>query len=56
MITYTKEAQKSYIETIERLQAELGNVPTNIIDYTDLHWLIHRALNDLKREVKKEHK
>lgn len=56
MITYTKEAQKSYIETIERIQKELGHVPTNIIDYTDLHWLIHTALNDLKKEVEREHK
>ena len=55
MITYTKEARDSYIATIERLQAELGNVPTNIIDYTDLHWLIHIALNDLKKTVEKEH-
>lgn len=54
MITYSKEASVSYIESIERLQAELGNVPTNIIDYTDLHWLIHTALDDLKKAVAKE--
>ena len=56
MITYSREARDSYIATIERLQAELGNVPINIIDYSDLHWLIHRALDDLKKEVKKEHR
>ena len=56
MIAYTKEARDSYIETIERLQAELGSVPTNIIDYTDLHWLIHTALDDLKKTVINEQK
>lgn len=55
MITYSKESQASYIEQIERLQAELGKVPTNIIDHYDLYWLIHIALNDLKRTVEKEH-
>lgn len=56
MITYSKEAQTSYLERIKKLQAELGNVPTNIIDYTDLHWLIHTALSDLEQVVEKEHK
>lgn len=55
MITYSKEARDSYIERIEKLQKELGNVPTNIIDYTELYWLIHVALNDLKKEVEREH-
>jgi hypothetical protein len=55
MITYSKEAQTSYHENIKRLQAELGNVPTNIINYTDLHWLIHTALSDLEQVVEKEH-
>lgn len=56
MITYTEKAKNSYIENIERLQKELGNVPTDIISYTDLHWLIHTALSDLKNQVKKEQK
>lgn len=56
MITYSKEAQESYIASIERLQKELSSVPTNVINYSDLHWLIHSALNDLKNVVEKEHK
>ena len=56
MITYTKEAQKSYIENIERLQRELAEVPTNVIGYTDINWLIGTALADLKKTVEKEHK
>ena len=56
MITYSEKAKDSYIERIEKLMKELGNVPTNIIDYTDLHWLIHTALADLKKEVEKEWK
>lgn len=56
MIVYTKEAKDSYIKNIERLQAELGNIPTDIISYTDLHWLIHTALSDLKNQVEKERK
>lgn len=55
MITYSKEAQTSYIKKIEKLQKNLGNVPTNIIDYSDIHWLIHTALNDLKKTVEEEH-
>lgn len=56
MITYTKEARDSYIEKIERLQKELGKIPTNMIGYSDLHWLIHTALDDLKKQVGKEHR
>ena len=55
MITYSKEAQKSYIENIERLQKELAKVPTDVIGYTDMTWLISTALADLKKTVEKEH-
>ena len=56
MITYSKEAQKSYIENIERLQKVIGEIPEESLGYTDAHWLIHTALEDLKAQVKKEHK
>lgn len=54
MITYSKEAKDSYIERIEKLQKTLGYVPSDIVDYADMYWLIHTALNDLKKVVKKE--
>jgi len=56
MITYSEKAKDSYIANIEKLQKELGEIPTNIIDYADLHWLIHTALNDLKKQVEGEWK
>lgn len=55
MITYTDEAQKSYIQKIEKLQEELGHIPISIIGYEDMFFLIHIALNDLKEVVEKEH-
>lgn len=54
MITYSNKAKESYLQKIEKLQKNLGNVPTNIIDYSDLHWLIHVAMNDLKKAVENE--
>ena len=55
MLTYSKEAQESYINTIEEMQRKLANViPDENLTNCDLHWLIHKALNDLKTQVKKE--
>lgn len=56
MITYSNSAKESYIKQIEKLQAELSSVPGNIINSTDMHWLIHTALSDLKKVVESEHK
>jgi hypothetical protein len=55
MITYSTEAKDSYIRMIEKMQTKLGDVPNDIISHTDLHWLIHTALSDLKKVVEKEH-
>ena len=54
MITCSKQASDSYISKIESLQTILGNVPSDIICYSDMHWLINVALNDLKKQVKNE--
>lgn len=54
MIVYSENAKKDYIANIEKLQKQLGNVSTDVISYMDLHWLIHTALNDLKKQVEKE--
>ena len=54
MINYSKEAMNDYVSNIIRIQHELSEVPTDIINYTDLHWLISTALPDLLKAVKKE--
>ena len=56
MITYSKEAQASYIAQIEKIQKELAEVPNSVIEHTSMHWLIHTALEDLKKQVRNEHK
>lgn len=55
MITYSNEAKESYISMIEQMQSKLGDVPNDVISYTEMHWLIHTALSDLKKVVEKEH-
>ena len=56
MITYSKEASVAYIESIERLQKQLAHVSVDVVDYSDLTWLINKALPDLKKAVAKEWK
>ena len=55
MITYSQKARDSYVEQISKLQKELANIPTNLIDHSDLYWLINVALYDLKKTVIREH-
>lgn len=55
MITYSQKARDSYVEQISKLQKELANIPINLIDHSDLYWLINVALYDLKKAVVQEH-
>lgn len=54
MITYSKEAQESYIEQIEEMKKKIVRIPGDIIGARDVHWLLH-ALSDLELVVRKEH-
>ena len=54
MLTYSKEARDDYIETLTKAQHKLAELSSDILGYELTHWLIHKALSDLKTVVKKE--
>ena len=54
MLTYSKEARDSYIETLTKAQYKLAELPNDALGYELTYWLIHKALNDLKIVVRKE--
>ena len=54
MITYTKEAKEAYIKTLTEAQHKLAEIPAELLGYDLTHWLIHTALDDLKKQVEKE--
>ena len=56
MINYSKQAMESYVDRIETMQHKLARIPlaVNGIQLDEMYWLIHVALDDLKRVAMKE--
>lgn len=55
MIYYTNEARKSAIENISRLIVKIGEIPGNILNYSDVT-MVNLYLARLKEEIEKEMK
>lgn len=57
MIYYTNEARKSAIENISRLIVKIGEIPGNILNYSDatmVNLYLARLKEEIEKEIKKE--
>lgn len=56
MLNYSKMAMESYVERIELMQHKLSRIPlvVNGLELDEMYWLIHIALDDLKKQALKE--
>lgn len=56
MLNYSKSAMESYVERIELMQHKLLQIPlaVNGLGLDEMYWLIHVALDDLKKQALKE--
>lgn len=56
MLNYSKQAMESYVDRIETMQHKLSRIPlvVNGLELDEMYWLIHVALDDLKKQALKE--
>lgn len=56
MLNYSKMAMESYVERIELMQHKLSQIPlvANGLALDEMYWLIHVALDDLKKQALEE--
>jgi hypothetical protein len=56
MINYSKQAMRSYVDRIEGMQHKLSRIPLSVngLELDEMYWLVHVALDDLKRVAMKE--